>query len=133
MSLNISTEKKTKNTIAFVYDDKKKIANLYLKTITNPHIKLPIVNDRDSHVFHLFPVLTEKRDDLQSYLKENGIETLIHYPIPPHKQKCYKEMNHLSFPVTEKIHNNELSLPIGPEILLEEVVFISDTINNWNP
>ena len=114
-------------------DKRKKIADLYLKTITNPHIKLPIVNDRDSHVFHLFPVLTEKRDDLQSYLKENGIQTLIHYPIPPHKQECYKEMNHLSFPITEEIHNNELSLPIGPEILLEEVVFISDTINNWNP
>ena len=114
-------------------EKRKKIADLYLKKIINPHIKLPIVNDRDSHVFHLFPVLTERRDDLQSYLKENGIHTLIHYPIPPHKQKCYKEMNHLSFPITEEIHNNELSLPIGPEILLEEVVFISDTINNWNP
>jgi dTDP-4-amino-4,6-dideoxygalactose transaminase len=114
-------------------EKRKKIADLYLKTITNPHIKLPIVNDRDSHVFHLFPILTEKRDDLQSYLKENGIQTLIHYPIPPHKQECYKEMNHLSFPITEEIHNNELSLPIGPEILLEEVVFISDTINKWNP
>ena len=114
-------------------EKRKKIADLYLKTIINPRIKLPIVNNMDSHVFHLFPILTEKRDDLQSYLKENGIQTLIHYPIPPHKQKCYKEMNHLSFPVTEKIHNNELSLPIGPEILLEEVVFISDTINNWNP
>ena len=114
-------------------DKRKKIADLYLKTIINPQIKLPIVNNIDSHVFHLFPVLTEKRDDLQSYLKENGIQTLIHYPIPPHKQKCYKEMNHLSFPITEEIHNNELSLPIGPEILLEEVVFISDTINKWNP
>jgi dTDP-4-amino-4,6-dideoxygalactose transaminase len=114
-------------------EKRKKIAGLYLKKINNPHVKLPIVNDRDSHVFHLFPVLSEKRDDLQSYLKDNGIQTLIHYPIPPHKQKCYKEMNHLSFPITEEIHNNELSLPIGPEILFEEVVFISDTINNWNP
>jgi dTDP-4-amino-4,6-dideoxygalactose transaminase len=114
-------------------EKRKKVADLYLKTITNPHIKLPIVNDRDSHVFHLFPILTEKRDDLQSYLKENGIQTIIHYPIPPHKQECYKEMNHLSFPITEEIHNNELSLPIGPEIVLEEVVFISDTINKWNP
>ena len=114
-------------------EKRKKIADLYLKTIINPQIKLPIVNNRDSHVFHLFPIFTEKRNDLQSYLKENGIQTLIHYPIPPHKQKCYKEMNHLYFPITEEIHNNELSLPIGPEILLEEAVFISDTINNWNP
>jgi len=114
-------------------EKRKKIADLYLKKIKNPHIKLPIVNDWDSHVFHLFPVLTEKRDDLQNYLKNNGINTLIHYPIPPHKQKCYNEMNQLSFPITEQICKNELSLPIGPEISLNEANFISDTISNWNP
>lgn len=114
-------------------EKRKKIADLYLQKINNPHIKLPVVNDRDSHVFHLFPVLTEKRDDLQTYLKENGINTLIHYPIPPHKQKCYNEMNQLSFPITEEICRNELSLPIGSEISLKEANFISYTINNWNP
>lgn len=113
-------------------EKRKKIAGLYLKRITNPLIKLPLVNDMESHVFHLFPILSEKRDDLQAYLLENGIQTLIHYPIPPHKQLCYKEMNHLSFPITEEIHNKELSLPIGPEISLEEACFISDTLNNWN-
>ena len=80
----------------------------------------------------MFPILVEKRDDLQSYLLENGIQTLIHYPIPPHKQTCYKEMNHLSFPITEEIHNKELSLPIGPEISLQEADFISDILNKWN-
>ena len=114
-------------------EKRKNIAELYLKKIRNPHITLPVVSDRDSHVFHLFPILTRKRDDLQLYLKDNGIETLIHYPIPPHKQDCYTEMNHLCFPITEEIHNNELSLPIGPEISLEEVVFISDVVNKWYP
>ena len=114
-------------------EKRKNIAELYLKKIRNPHITLPVVSDRDSHVFHLFPILTRKRDDLQLYLKDNGIQTLIHYPIPPHKQDCYTEMNHLCFPITEEIHNNELSLPIGPEISLEEVVFISDVVNKWYP
>ena len=113
-------------------EKRKKIADLYLKKITNTQIKLPLVNDWESHVFHLFPILVEKRDDLQSYLLENGIQTLIHYPIPPHKQTCYKEMNHLSFPITEEIHNKELSLPIGPEISLQEADFISDILNKWN-
>ena len=114
-------------------DKRKKIAKQYLNNITNSLVKLPIVNDMDSHVFHLFPILTEKRDELQNFLKENGIQTLIHYPIPPHKQKCYKKFNHLSFPITEEIHNRELSLPIGPEISSEKALYISQIINNWNP
>ena len=113
-------------------EKRKKTAELYLNNISHPHITLPKVNDFDSHVFHLFPILTEKRDDLQRYLSENGVQTSIHYPIPPHKQKCYKEMNHLSFPITEAIHRNELSLPIGPEISTEEADFISFKINKWN-
>ena len=113
-------------------EKRKKIAKLYLNNISHPQITLPKVNDFDSHVFHLFPILTEKRDDLQRYLSKNGVQTLIHYPIPPHKQKCYKEMNHLSFPITEAIHRNELSLPIGPEISTDEADFISFQINKWN-
>ena len=112
---------------------RRKVASYYIKNIKHRDIKLPVIKDWEAHVFHLFPILTSRRNELQQYLNDNGVQTLIHYPIPPHKQKCYKEMNHLSFPITEEIHNNELSLPVGPEISLEEVVFISDTINNWNP
>lgn len=110
---------------------RREIARRYLDGIKNPDIKLPGVSlDRDN-VFHIFPVFTEKRDELQKYLKEKGIETLIHYPIPPHKQKCYPEWNNLSFPITEKIHNQELSLPISPVLTNEEAQKVIDIINGW--
>lgn len=113
-------------------EKRKNIAKFYLSNIINPSIKLPLVSNWDSHVFHLFPILTENRDALQKYLLENGIETLIHYPIPPHKQQCYPYMNHLSFSVTEEIHEKELSLPIGPEISMEQAAFITNVLNKWN-
>ena len=80
-------------------------------------------------MYHLYPILCEKRDELQAYLKENGVGTVIHYPIPPHKQECYKEWNNLCFPITEKIHDTELSLPIGPTISSEVVRQIISLIN----
>ena len=85
------------------------IAALYINKVKNPLIRMP-QSDRDC-VWHIFPVLSEQRDRLQQYLAENGVETQIHYPIPPHKQKCYSEWNHLSLPVTEQIHAQELSIP----------------------
>lgn len=108
---------------------RKNVAMFYIENINNPLITLPIINDRNSHVFHIFTILTNKRDALQKYLSENGIQTLIHYPIPPHKQKCYKEWNALSYPVTEKIHAEELSLPMSPVLSEDEVKYIVDTIN----
>jgi dTDP-4-amino-4,6-dideoxygalactose transaminase len=75
---------------------------------------LPSVGDRADNVFQIFPVQTAQRDELQNYLAENGIQTLTHYPIPPHKQACYKEWNKLAFPVFEQIHNEELNLPMIP-------------------
>lgn len=110
---------------------RKNIARYYIENIHHPLIKLPLIEDWEAHVFHLFPILSPKRDELQSYLTKNGIQTLIHYPIPPHRQKCYSEYNELSFPIAEKIHDEELSLPISQILTLDEVKFIAQTINQW--
>ena len=93
---------------------RREIANYYRNGITNPLIQLPEWNNDDNHVFHLFVIQTPKRDELQQYLADNGVQTVIHYPIPPHKQPAYAEWNQQSLPVTEKIHQQVLSLPIDP-------------------
>ena len=111
--------------------DRQKVAKYYVENITNPKVRIPEIQDWSSHVFHLFPIFTENRDELQQYLSAKGVQTLIHYPIPPHKQICYPELNKLSLPVTERIHNEELSLPISQIIELEEIKLIVDAINNW--
>ena len=111
---------------------RKKVAKLYIEHIKNPSIVLPVVNNWDSHVFHIFPVRFENRDKLQIYLTENGVETLIHYPVPPHKQECYKNMNSLNFPITEQIHNEELSLPLCPVITSNEVMQVVNLINRFD-
>jgi len=80
----------------------------------------------------LFPIFTSKRDALQAYLKEKGVQTQIHYPIPPHKQKCYKSWNHLSFPITERIAREELSIPMGPCLTMEEVQFVVAAVNDFS-
>jgi len=108
---------------------RKKIAQYYIEHINNPLIITPIVKDWDAHVFHLFPVRCKRRNELQQYLTDNGIGTVIHYPIPPHKQECYKEWNHLSLPITEQIHNEELSLPMSPCLNREEITRIVNYVN----
>lgn len=100
---------------------RKEIAKYYIENIKNPAIVTPIVPDWDAHVFHVFSIRCERRDDLQKHLSENGIQTLIHYPIPPHKQECYKDWNSLSFPISEKIHREELSLPMSPCMTQQEL------------
>lgn len=110
---------------------RKKIAKIYLQGIKNPKIKMPQVTDFNANVFHIFPIFTENRDELQNYLKQKGVETLIHYPIPPHKQECYKDLNQLSLPITERIHREELSLPISPVLTEEEAFKIVGILNNW--
>ena len=82
-----------------------------------------------NNVYHIFPILCEKRDELQLYLAEHGIQTLIHYPIPPHKQECYKGWNHMSLPITEQIHKQELSLPISPVMTIDQAKSVVHTIN----
>lgn len=110
---------------------RKQVAEMYIKGITNPAVITPVVPDRDAHVFHIFPIRTKKRDELQKYLTDNGVQTNIHYPIPPHKQECYKDWNSWSFPITEQIHAEELSLPISPVITDEEVNEVIRLINAW--
>ena len=98
---------------------RQKIAKMYYEGIGNKQIILPERLDDAQNVYHIFPIICEKRDELQAYLKENGVETLIHYPIPPHKQECYSKAawnNNLQLPITEQIAAQELSLPIGPTI-----------------
>ena len=99
--------------------------------IKNPKIVLPKIFDWNQHVFHIFPILCEQRDELQKYLTEKEIGTNIHYPIPPHKQECYKEWNNISLPVTEKIHAQELSLPMSPCLTDEQVEWVIGCINNY--
>ena len=109
---------------------RKQIAKAYLECINNPHITLIKDNDRDN-VYHIFPILCPSRNRLQQYLKDNGIETMIHYPIPPHQQEAYKEWNEQHYPITEFIHQQELSLPCNPTMTDEEVYQIIDSINMY--
>ena len=110
---------------------RKEVAKYYIDNVRNPKIIVPIVNDWDSHAFHIFPIRCTQRDELQKYLADNGVQTIIHYPIPPHKQECYKEWNNLSFPITEQIHNEELSLPMRSVILKKEQKIVIDLLNRF--
>ncbi len=91
------------------------------------YMPLSFVNS-DEYVAHIFPIFTSERDALQKFLKEKGIETMIHYPIPPHQQGCYASWNQLSLPVTEQIHKEELSLPCNPTLTPEEILYIEDAL-----
>lgn len=114
---------------------RREIAQYYLDNISNSDIILPTPLTAHcsplsaSHVWHLFVIRHPERDKLQKYLSDNGIQTLIHYPVPPHKQKAYKSWNNLTFPVTEKIHNEVLSLPISQVMEEAEVKYVVDALN----
>ena len=110
---------------------RREIAKYYREHITNPKIILPQTYDEQAHVWHVFAVRTQERDKFQKYLMDNGVQTIIHYPTPPHKQRAYKEWNHLSFPVTEEIHNTVISLPISPVMTDEEVKKVVKVVNEW--
>ncbi len=112
--------------------ERRKVAKQYLSNIKNPAIILPQVQDEMSHVWHLFVVRSKNRDKFQAYLNKNKIESIVHYPIPPHKQEAYKEWNCLSFPITEKIHNEVLSLPISPVMEEWEVSKIIEVVNQYD-
>lgn len=117
---------------------RREIAQFYCDNIKNENIILPnssfnhSITQSFNHVWHLFVIRTKERGRLQKYLTENGIQTLIHYPIPPHKQVAYKELRNLSLPITEKIHAEVLSLPISPVMTDEEVKFVVDLINRFD-
>ena len=108
---------------------RQQIAAFYYDNIQNPYITLPIRIPDENNVYHLFPVFCKKRDELQQYLTEHGVQTIIHYPIPPHKQNCYKEWNSISLPITERIAKEELSLPISPVLTIEEAEYVVKLIN----
>ena len=110
---------------------RRSIAKRYLSEIKNDKILLPHWDFSTNHVFHLFVIRTENREALQEYLKQNEIETMIHYPIPPHKQKAFESWNTLSFPITEKIHDEVLSLPISPILTADEVSNIIQILNQY--
>ena len=112
---------------------RKMVARFYYDNIANPLISLPDRLPDAQNVYHLFPILVSegKRDALHDYLQENGVGTVIHYPIPPHKQECYKEWNDISLPITEKIAHEELSIPIGPAITIDEVTAVIKLINEF--
>lgn len=112
-------------------DCRRVIARYYYDNLHNNLISYPKQIPMESNVFHIFPILCDRRDELQEFLKKHDIQTLIHYPIPPHKQECYKEWNSISLPITEKIHNSELSLPISPVMTLEEAEEVVKVINRF--
>ncbi len=108
---------------------RQQVANYYYNNISHPEIKLPSQLPDENNVYHLFPIFCTKRDELQNYLTQNEVQTLIHYPIPPHKQKCYNGWNNISLPITEKIHKEELSLPISPVISTDNVKRVVELLN----
>lgn len=110
---------------------RKEIASLYINKVENPQIRIP-QSDRDC-VWHIFPIFCEQRDQLQQYLAKNGVETQIHYPIPPHKQRCYKEWSHLSLPITEQIHAQELSIPCHQAMTPADATVIVNLLNGLHP
>ena len=110
---------------------RKAIAGYYYAHIDNPLVHLPERLPDEQNVYHLFPVLSPRRDALQAYLKENGVGTLIHYPIPPHRQECYPELAHYSLPVSEAIAAEELSIPIGPCISEAEAAEVVSLVNRF--
>jgi dTDP-4-amino-4,6-dideoxygalactose transaminase len=117
--------------LAFDNQRRRAIAKLYLSNINNKNIELPNWDYSENHVFHLFVIRTKNRQELQDYLFQNGIETLIHYPIAPHKQKAFADWNKLSFPITEKMHDEVLSLPMSPILTDEEVLSVIEKLNEW--
>jgi len=110
---------------------RREIAAYYRRAITNPNVILPQTYDEDAAVWHVFAVRTERRDEFQKYLANNGVQTIIHYPTPPHKQEAYAEWNDLSYPITEKIHREIISLPISPVMTDEEAAYVADMVNRW--
>lgn len=113
-------------------EKRRTIAKRYITEIKNDKIILPSLPENDlRHVYHLFVIRTAKRTELQKFLSDNGVHSIIHYPIPPHQQECYKELNHLSFPITEQLSQEVLSLPISQVMTPEEVDHVIETLNRF--
>ncbi len=116
-------------------EKRRDIAEYYLKHITNPAILLPTIENGDpfSHVWHLFVVRTINRGKFQAHLQQNGVETLIHYPVPPHKQEAYDEWSEFNLNVTENLHNEVISLPLNPIMTQREIEQVIRLVNIYQP
>ncbi|AOI30825.1 DegT/DnrJ/EryC1/StrS family aminotransferase [Citrobacter freundii] len=110
---------------------RRNIAHKYLENINNELIELPVINCEDSHVWHLFVVRCKYRKELREWLNNNEIQSLIHYPIPPHKQKAYIELNNLTLPITEDIHKEVMSLPLDVTMHDEDIKRVIDVVNEF--
>jgi dTDP-4-amino-4,6-dideoxygalactose transaminase len=110
---------------------RREIADYYIENIKNPNIILPEKGSDEEHVWHLFVIRTSKRDELQNYLTKNEIQTLIHYPIPLHKQSCYPDLNNLVLPITEQIHHQVLSLPMSPVMSKVEIIRVVEILKKF--
>ena len=108
------------------------LARLYLSGITNPDVTLPPADQVDQDVWHLFVIRHPRRDDLRAHLRERGIGTDVHYPIPPHRQRAYPQFAHLSLPVSEQLHREVISLPLNPTLTDEDVQYIIDVVNSMS-
>jgi dTDP-4-amino-4,6-dideoxygalactose transaminase len=110
---------------------RQQLAAYYYQHIKNPLISLPQRLPDEQNVYHQFPIFCERRDELQAFLTERGVQTLIHYPIPPHKQECYKAWNNRSYPITERIHAQELSIPMNQVVTPQEAQTVVDCLNDF--
>jgi len=111
---------------------RRRVARAYSKGITNQFITLPSMpEDPQQNVWHIYPIRTPERDHLREYLSAIGIETNVHYPIPPHQQRAYREWNDRSYPVSEQIHREILSLPMSPVITDDEIQRVIEALNRF--
>lgn len=120
--------------LKYLDDDNSKriaIATRFVKEINNPLIKIPLESYLKNNVFHIFPIFTDRRNDLQNYLADNGVQTMIHYPIPPHKQQCYSDWHNVELPITEWIHHEELSIPCNQVLENSEIDKIIRLLNEF--
>ena len=127
---HLDADNQRRKEIAVRYEREVSNDLLILRLDGNEQYSRPSFASRDS-VYHIFPIFSPRRDELQQYLLANGVETQIHYPIPPHKQKCYQEWNHLSLPITEQIHVQELSIPCHQAMTKEETEQIVSLLNSF--
>ena len=111
---------------------RRAIAGRYINEIDNPHITLPVADKDGNHVYHIFAVMTPERGRVEEHLRQAGIETLIHYPIPPHRQEALKEYQTQHYPITELIHNQELSLPCHPAMSDDDVAMVIKCVNSFH-
>ena len=113
-------------------EQRKKVAGWYSEALSGiPQLTLPSIAEGCTHVYHLYVIRAENRDALQGYLHSAGIGTMIHYPVPPHKQGAYRELNHQTFPVTERIHSEVLSLPLSPVMEPWEISSVVEAVNGF--